>query len=102
MTKGPLEKADLKTFAGEYKVEVAELVGEPPYWGDVIERAEMALERVKHDPMCPEWAHDVLCNNCEHFAAYCVTGEKKSIQVRRFLLGPWGSWLLEQFEGATS
>ena len=26
-------------------------------------------------------------NNCEHFATYCVTGKKKSLQVRKIMAG---------------
>ncbi len=29
--------------------------------------------------------YDLLENNCEHFATWCVTGEKESNQVDRFL-----------------
>ena len=31
--------------------------------------------------------YSLAFNNCEHFAAYCVTGKKKSIQVRRVIGG---------------
>ena len=29
-----------------------------------------------------EWGkYDLVCNNCEHFATFCATGEKHSVQV---------------------
>lgn len=28
--------------------------------------------------------YSVLFNNCEHFASYCATGRRRSLQVRRF------------------
>jgi len=31
--------------------------------------------------------YSLAFNNCEHFAAYCVTGKKKSVQVRRVIGG---------------
>jgi hypothetical protein len=32
-------------------------------------------------------SYSMLWNNCEHFATYCVTGKKKSRQVRTILSG---------------
>jgi hypothetical protein len=32
-------------------------------------------------------AYSLVFNNCEHFATYCVTGKKKSRQVRRIISG---------------
>ncbi len=29
----------------------------------------------------------MVWNNCEHFATYCATGKKKSLQVRRVIGG---------------
>lgn len=34
-----------------------------------------------------EGSYSMLWNNCEHFATYCATGEKKSRQVKRALSG---------------
>ena len=31
--------------------------------------------------------YSLVFNNCEHFATYCATGKKKSIQVRRVIGG---------------
>ncbi len=31
--------------------------------------------------------YSLAFNNCEHFAAYCATGKKKSVQVRRVIAG---------------
>ena len=31
--------------------------------------------------------YSLAFNNCEHFAAYCATGKKKSIQVRKVVGG---------------
>jgi len=31
--------------------------------------------------------YSLAFNNCEHFAAYCATGKKKSVQVRRVIGG---------------
>ena len=40
--------------------------------------AKIALEKIG------ETGYDFLKNNCEHFANYCVFGEKKSTQVSDF------------------
>ncbi len=32
-------------------------------------------------------SYSMLWNNCEHFATYCATGKKQSIQVRRVISG---------------
>ena len=31
--------------------------------------------------------YSMVWNNCEHFATYCVTGKKKSLQVRKIIAG---------------
>ena len=31
--------------------------------------------------------YSMVRNNCEHFATYCVTGKKKSLQVRKIMAG---------------
>ncbi|XP_063438767.1 uncharacterized protein LOC134719736 [Mytilus trossulus] len=56
------------------------------YWGSiqpgkpekVVERASGALNGDQH-----EFRYDVIDNNCEHFASWCVTGRKLSIQIRK-------------------
>ena len=32
-------------------------------------------------------SYSMVWNNCEHFAAYCATGKKKSMQVRKIVAG---------------
>ena len=32
-------------------------------------------------------SYSILWNNCEHFATYCVTGKKKSRQVKKIVYG---------------
>ena len=32
-------------------------------------------------------SYSMVLNNCEHFAAYCATGKKKSMQVRKIVAG---------------
>jgi hypothetical protein len=32
-------------------------------------------------------SYSMVWNNCEHFATYCATGKKKSLQVKRVLSG---------------
>jgi len=34
-----------------------------------------------------EKGYSLPFNNCEHFATYCATGNKKSLQVRRVIGG---------------
>ncbi|XP_063438823.1 uncharacterized protein LOC134719792 [Mytilus trossulus] len=56
------------------------------YWGriqpknheTVVRRATGALEGDKE-----EFQYDIVNNNCEHFASWCVTGRRLSIQIRK-------------------
>jgi len=45
------------------------------------EVAEVALS------LLDEQRYDLWLNNCEHFASYCKTGQRKSSQVRRLVKG---------------
>lgn len=52
------------------------------------------VERAKYALFSREWSKDyiyhLLWNNCEHFARYCTTGQRCSIQVDLFLLFIYG------------
>ncbi|CAG2188655.1 unnamed protein product [Mytilus edulis] len=56
------------------------------YWGriqpknheTVVRRAKGASEGDKD-----EFQYDIVNNNCEHFASWCVTGRRLSIQIRK-------------------
>ncbi|VDI74790.1 Hypothetical predicted protein [Mytilus galloprovincialis] len=56
------------------------------YWGriqpknheTVVRRAKGASEGDKE-----EFQYDIVNNNCEHFASWCVTGRRLSIQIRK-------------------
>ncbi|XP_052097580.1 uncharacterized protein LOC127732566 isoform X2 [Mytilus californianus] len=56
------------------------------YWGrikpkspdEVVKRASEALDGDQH-----EFRYSVIDNNCEHFASWCVTGRRLSIQIRK-------------------
>ncbi|XP_071139222.1 uncharacterized protein [Mytilus edulis] len=56
------------------------------YWGrikpkspdEVVKRATESLKGDQH-----EFRYNVIDNNCEHFASWCVTGRRLSIQIRK-------------------
>ncbi|CAG2192267.1 unnamed protein product [Mytilus edulis] len=56
------------------------------YWGrikpkspdEVVKRATESLNGDQH-----EFRYNVIDNNCEHFASWCVTGRRLSIQIRK-------------------
>ncbi|XP_063416048.1 uncharacterized protein LOC134697693 [Mytilus trossulus] len=48
--------------------------------------AQRARDFVAGDGTSGKYDYDILDNNCEHFATYCVTGRKFSIQVTKFRL----------------
>ncbi|XP_052083691.1 uncharacterized protein LOC127721044, partial [Mytilus californianus] len=50
------------------------------------ETAQRARHVVEGDGTNGKYDYDLLENNCEHFATYCVTGRKFSIQVTKFRL----------------
>ncbi|VDI08193.1 Hypothetical predicted protein [Mytilus galloprovincialis] len=50
------------------------------------ETAQRARDFVAGDGTSGKYDYDLLDNNCEHFATYCVTGRKFSIQVTKFRL----------------
>lgn len=46
--------------------------------------AEEALDRARQ--MLERGGYSVIWNNCEHFATYCVTGRRESVQVKRAIV----------------
>ncbi|XP_052083693.1 uncharacterized protein LOC127721045 [Mytilus californianus] len=50
------------------------------------ETVQRARNFVEGDGTSGKYDYDLLDNNCEHFATYCVTGRKFSIQVTKFRL----------------
>lgn len=68
--KGVVEIASFESFAGQGKVKVvSEIIDD----GSILRKA---LSRIG------ETDYSVVFNNCEHFVHWCMTGRKKSAQVR--------------------
>lgn len=96
LSKGPIEKTSLVNFTGDAEVFVVEH-DDALHWREVISKAEEALSQANDSA----WAYDVVRQNCEHFANWCVTGTKASPQVPRVVvLGFVGNAILKRFEGA--
>lgn len=77
--KGSLEITTLEGFLGsESKYYVIKYPSDKVRFSSE-EVTERALSRVGED------SYNLVCNNCEHFAAWCVTGESESKQVRAVL-----------------
>lgn len=71
---GPIEITSLEDFAGEGEVQV-KIYDEREYRaGDAVARAYQRLG---------EEGYDIWDNNCEHFVAWCITGENHSPQVEK-------------------
>lgn len=86
-TEGKLEQVSLEEFRRGYDIAIVEHRGPKPHWSTVVSRAKRALK----DPNAPEWQYSAALRNCEHFATWCVTGQKHSTQVDRVIrivLGP--------------
>lgn len=53
-----------------------------PHEGDTREVEETIATALAH---VGEAGYQLWTNNCEHFARYCKTGRRESVQVRRFV-----------------
>ncbi|CAC5361793.1 unnamed protein product [Mytilus coruscus] len=81
---GTLAKLKRKTEIVNLKTDIVMIC---KYWGsikprsprEVVKRAIGALRGAKE-----EFRYDVFDNNCEHFASWCVTGRRLSIQIRKY------------------
>ena len=82
LRRGPVQQVSLAQFAGGREVWVLPR-GNARYTGeDVVRRARSRLG---------ENRYRVTTNNCEHFCAWCVTGESRSEQIERWLGWPRGA-----------
>lgn len=79
LQRGPVEETSVAKFARGYPVEVRAHAQGPYAPGEVARRAR---NRVGED------CYALLTHNCEHFCAWCVTGESRSEQVERLLTWP--------------
>lgn len=85
--KGPVKPARLSDFVGSSELYVRNYKNRKNYSSDSIERALSKLGEDKYN---------LILNNCEHFATWCMIGNSLSRQVRINLtsLGQIGSALL--------
>ncbi|XP_063444616.1 uncharacterized protein LOC134725050 [Mytilus trossulus] len=80
---GSLAKLQRKTETVDLKTDIVMIC---KYWGsikpssseEVVKRAIGALEVDQVG-----FRYDIIDNNCEHFASWCVTGTKLSVQIRK-------------------
>ncbi|CAC5375743.1 unnamed protein product [Mytilus coruscus] len=78
---GPIVKLKRKTETVDLKTVMI-----CKYWGqikpkspeEIVKRASEALDGKQE-----EFRYDIIDNNCEHFASWCVTGRRLSIQIRK-------------------
>lgn len=71
---GPVEEVPLAEFANGYPVGVLAEARGPYTPAEVVARARSRLG---------ENLYRLLDNNCEHFCAWCLSGEARSVQVDR-------------------
>lgn len=72
---GPIEIATLATFQGRAKtIEVIEYNHQYFSSNEIVARAKSRLA---------ENSYNLIFNNCEHFACWCVTGKSISQQVKK-------------------
>ena len=69
--------SDIDTFLNKGKLRLRSYKKRLPH----LETLQFAKEHLDKK------AYSLVFNNCEHFATYCVTGKKKSRQVRRIIGG---------------
>lgn len=79
--KASITRTSLEEFAGDKEVLIFEYKTQPEP-DEVIERAESRLN---------EQGYDLVFNNCEHFATWCVTGKARSKQVERAAVAAAGT-----------
>jgi hypothetical protein len=78
LKKGPISMTTLEDFAGgQSVVEVT--------YSDALHKgasaAKRAINRFNDQSLSKDDKHNLLFNNCEHFATWCITGKAKSKQV---------------------
>ncbi|XP_052072000.1 uncharacterized protein LOC127710265 [Mytilus californianus] len=81
--KGTLAKLQRKIETVNLKTDIVMIC---KYWGsikpstpeEVVKRAIGALQVDQE-----EFRYDIIDNNCEHFASWCVTGTRLSVQIRK-------------------
>lgn len=82
MSNAKVRQIDLFQFSGYGKKPLQRMLYEDGQCltpDEVVERARQEL----NDPQ--EWqTFDLTNNNCEHFATYCKTGQKRSLQFENF------------------
>eukprot|EP00800_Vazella_pourtalesii_P006053 TRINITY_DN173_c0_g1_i5.p1 TRINITY_DN173_c0_g1~~TRINITY_DN173_c0_g1_i5.p1 ORF type:complete len:225 (+),score=40.68 TRINITY_DN173_c0_g1_i5:87-761(+) len=75
-----IQRRSFEEFASGYEVHVRSYLGTRPR----AEIVETALYYLKDEE---EWGdYNLVFNNCEHFASFCATGEKKSGQVKKAVI----------------
>lgn len=80
--KAKLEKSSMKFDFEKQKIRVVVY----RYRFSKTETAERALHFFNAEKSRESFIYDLLNNNCEHFATFCVTGKKSSMQVSKFKL----------------
>ncbi|AGW90945.1 MULTISPECIES: lecithin retinol acyltransferase family protein [Cupriavidus] len=76
----PIEYIALRAFAAGKAIKIQ---AEPDAAYAGIEVVQRAKSRLGEDQ------YQFLTNNCEHFCTWCVTGVRRSEQVRQCLRNPW-------------
>jgi len=76
---GPVEEVSLEQFANGERVLAIKHSSNAFSDSEVVARARSRLG---------ENMYDILRNNCEHFCEWCVTGRKRSWQVRKWMSLP--------------
>jgi len=76
---GPVEVVSLAQFCGGNPLWIRTTPGARYGGGQAVQRA---LSRVGEN------RYRVISNNCEHFCSWCVDGERRSLQVDRWLAWP--------------
>lgn len=79
LNRGPVEETTLAAFAGGRAVAVVRNQAARFSAEHVVERARSRLG---------ENRYRIVSNNCEHFCAWCLSGESRSEQIERLLARP--------------
>ena len=72
-----IRKTDMDEFLNEGKLKRRDYKKRLPH----SETIRIAMEHLSNN------GYSLTFNNCEHFATYCSTGKKKSVQVRKIVGG---------------
>ena len=79
LESGPVEEVSLEQFANGERVFAAAHSSRSFSDAEIVARARSRLG---------EKMYDILRNNCEHFSQWCVTGRRRSWQVRKWMSLP--------------